>query len=217
MFPQLLTLQETKGVIHISPSESDRLWWCGEGYFLDIFHEDVSHHLHKREEGSGTLPWLHINDLFCWVSKSSSNKVGVNIKSEVLIKWIALCTEKPRDLWPHGSVTELACLQCVIGEQLTNRGEGSYLDVYGSIEPTYQNSSLSQWSHMYQGMNRKENLSIVNGSERLNFRWPVLQGLPRSGLGSKTPSRRTIEQHHSPFMIGFGIDGAFELIWSSIA
>ena len=72
-------------------------------------------------------------------------------------KWISIRTS-PLQLAFMSNLIELACLQRVIGEQLTNRGEGTYLDVYGSIEPTYQNSSLS-WSHMYQGMNTKESLS----------------------------------------------------------
>ena len=37
----------------------------------------------QEEEGSAIL---RMNNLFCPVSKSNSNKVGVNINSEVLIK-----------------------------------------------------------------------------------------------------------------------------------
>ena len=90
-------------------------------------------------------------------------------------------------------IIELACLQRVIGEQLIHRQPTerkvliytfmarSYWGRKQSAlcegvqllyEPTYQNSSLS-WSHMYQGMNRKE--PIMNRSEIELQVGPILQ------------------------------------------
>ena len=63
-------------------------------------------------------------------------------------------------------------------------------------EPTlsYQNSSLS-WSHMYQGMNRKEPNGIMNGSE-IELQVTSLTCKACIPCSSNTP-----EQHHLPFLV----------------
>ena len=65
----------------------------------------------------------------------------------------------------------------------------------------------------------------MNRSERLNFKQPVLHATPHSrlvvdlvprpqseGLGMRLiGGRKTIKQHHLPFMIGFGVDKSIKI------
>ena len=140
-------------------------------------------------------------NLRCLSYDALPSPVGMNGMGKLyIVHAIIGCTRRPPlRLALMSNLIQLVYLQRVIGEQLIHRQPTerkvliytfmarSYWGRKQSAlcegvqllyEPTYQNSSLS-WSHMYQGMNRKE--PIMNGSEiELQVTTPVLQGIPCS-------------------------------------